>query len=84
MYLVSQYFRNKDGMSAEWSLDGLQKIYTEVGQVNQGFANRMRAAAKKDANVNALVNLDVFASMMTLAADEAMKGLKPYFSALLK
>jgi hypothetical protein len=84
MYLVSQYFRNKDGRSAEWSLDGLQKIYTEVGQVNQGFANRMRAAAKKDANVNALVNLDVFASMMTLAADESMKGLRPYFSALLK
>jgi len=84
MYLTAQYFRSQDGKKAEWSLDGLQKIYTEVGQVNQGFANRMRAAAKKDANVNALVNLDVFASMMTLAAEDTMKRLKPYFSALLE
>jgi len=84
MYLTAQYFRHHDGKEATWSLDGLQKIYTEVGQVNQGFANRMRAAAKKDANVNALVNLDVFASMMTLAAEDSLAKLKPYFSALIK
>lgn len=84
MYLTAQYFRHQDGKEATWSLDGLQKIYTEVGQVNQGFANRMRAAAKKDANVNALVNLDVFASMMTLAAEDTLSRLKPYFAALLK
>jgi hypothetical protein len=84
MFLTAQYFRRQDGKEAAWSLDGLQKIYTEVGQVNQGFANRMRAAAKKDANVNALVNLDVFASMMTLAAEDTLRKLKPYFSALLK
>jgi hypothetical protein len=83
MHLVAQYFRNQDGKDASWSLDGLQKIYAEVGRVNQGFANRMRAAAKKDANVNALVNLDVFASMMTLAADETLQKLRPHYSALL-
>jgi len=83
MFLTAQYFRHQEGKEATWSLDGLQRIYTEVGQVNQGFANRMRAAAKKDANVNALVNLDVFASMMTLAAEDTMNRLKPYFSALI-
>jgi hypothetical protein len=51
------------------SIDGLGTIYSEFGQVIRDFANRMRAAAKKDANVNALVNLDAFASMMTLAAE---------------
>jgi hypothetical protein len=84
MHLIAQYFRNQEGKNAAWSLDGLQKIYAEVGRVNQGFANRMRAAAKKDANVNALVNLDVFASMMTLAADETLQKLRPYFAALLE
>jgi len=34
--------------------------------------------------VNALVNLDVFASMMTLAVEDTLGRLKPYFSALLK
>jgi hypothetical protein len=51
--------------------------------VNRDFAKRMRAAAKKDANVNALVNLDVFASMMTFAAEDTLNRLKPYFAALL-
>ena len=84
MFLTAQYFRHHEGKTAEWSIDGLGTIYSEVGQVNRDFANRMRAAAKKDANVNALVNLDVFASMMTLAAEDTLKRLKPYFSALLE
>jgi hypothetical protein len=83
MWLLAQYYRAQDGKSAAWSLDGLAAVYTDVGKVNRDFANRMRAAAKKDANVNALVNLDIFASMMALAADETLNRLKPYFSALL-
>jgi len=39
-----------------------------VGKVNRDFAKRMRAAARKDANVNALMNLDIFASMTAFAA----------------
>jgi len=84
MFLTAQYFRHQDGKDPSWSLDGLGAIYSEVGQVNRDFANRMRAAAKKDANVNALVNLDVFASMMALAVEDTLGRLKPYFSALLK
>lgn len=84
MWLLAQYFRQQDGKSATFSLDGLGAIYAEVGQVNRDFAVRMRAAAKKDANVNALVNLDVFASMMALAVEDTLGKLKPYFSALLK
>jgi hypothetical protein len=83
MYLLAQYFRHQDGKPASWSLEGLQPIYGEVGKVNRDFAKRMRAAAKKDANVNALVNLDVFASMMTFAAEDTLNRLKPYFAALL-
>ncbi|HEY6012231.1 MAG TPA: hypothetical protein VIX18_12265, partial [Nitrospirota bacterium] len=59
-------------------------VYAEVGIVNRDFANRLRDAAKKDANINALVNLDCFAAMVPLLADDTLKGLKPYFSAYLK
>jgi len=83
MFLLSQYFRQQDGKDATWSLEGLAPIYGEVGMVNRDFAKRMRAAAKKDANVNALVNLDVFASMMTFAAEDTLNRLKPYYAALL-
>ncbi len=83
MYLLAQYFRQQDGKAAALSLEGLGPIYTEVGMVNRDFANRMRAAAKKDANVNALVNLDVFASMMQFAAEDTLARLKPYYRALI-
>ncbi len=83
MYLLAQYFRQHEGKEATWSLEGLAPIYTEVGKVNRDFANRMRAAARKDANVNALVNLDVFASMMTFAAEDTLNRLKPSFAALI-
>jgi len=83
MHLLVQYYRNQDGLTTEWRLDGLTKVYAEVGLVNRDFANRLRDAAKKDANINALVNLDCFAAMVPLVADDTLKAIKPYFSAYL-
>jgi hypothetical protein len=84
MYLVAQYLRKQAGKTAEWTLDGLTRIYAEVGQVNNDFAGRLAGAAKNDVNVNALVNLDAFAKMIPLAADSLLRKITPYFSALLK
>jgi len=84
MYLVAQHLRHRDGKSAAWTLDGLAKVYAEVGRVNRDFAQRLRIAAQQDANVNALVNLDCFATMVPLAADETLNAIKPYFAAYLK
>lgn len=83
MYLLVQYYRNQDGKKAEWRLDGLSRVYAEVGIVNRDFANRLRDAAKKDANLNALVNLDCFASMVPLVAEDTLNSIRPYFSAYL-
>ncbi len=83
MYLLVQYYRSQDEKQAAWNLDGLMKVYAEVSVVNKDFANRLRDAAKKDANINALVNLDCFAAMMPFAAEESLKNLKPYFAAYL-
>ncbi len=84
MHLMAQYFLNQEGKAADWKLTGLENIYAEVGQVNRDFAQRLADAAKKDANVNALVNLDCFATMVPLAAEETLNEIKSYFSAHLK
>ncbi|OGW34913.1 MAG: hypothetical protein A2010_04680 [Nitrospirae bacterium GWD2_57_9] len=84
MHLVAQYLRKQAGKSAEWSLDGLVRIYAEVGQVNNDFADRLLDAAQNDVNVNALVNLDAFAKMVPLAAESMLRKINPYFSALLR
>ena len=81
MYLLVQYYRNRDGKSTEWRLDGLTKVYAEVGIVNRDFADRLRDAAKKDANLNAIVNLDCFAAMVPLVANETLEAIRPYFKA---
>lgn len=83
MFLMAQFLRAQEGKSAVWNLDGLSRVYSEVGKVNRDFAQRLRTAAKKDANVNALVNLDCFATMVPLAADDALREIRPYFSAYL-
>ena len=76
--------RKQAGKPAEWSLDGLSRIYSQVGQINDDFAERLAGASRSDVNVNALVNLDAFAKMVPLAADNMLKKITPYFSALLK
>lgn len=83
MYLMAQYFQKQDSAAPPWTLDGLTEVYAKVGIVNRDFALRLRDAAKKDANVNALVNLDCFAQMVPIAADDVLRGIKPYFSAYL-
>lgn len=83
MHLVAQYLRKQEGKSADWSLDGLTRIYEQVAVVNRDFVDRLLGAAKNDVNVNALVNLDAFAKMVPLAADRMLKKIAPYFSALL-
>lgn len=83
MYLMVQYFQKQDGCAPPWTLDGLAKVYAEVGIVNRDFAIRLRDAAKKDANVNALVNLDCFAQMVPLVAEDVLHTIKAYFSAYL-
>jgi Domain of unknown function (DUF6901) len=84
MHLVAQYLRHQSGKSSEWNLDGLMRIYGQVGEVNRDFAERMVGAAQNDVNVNALVNLDAFAKMIPLAADKMLKKITPYFDALMK
>ena len=84
MHLVTQYLRKQQGKTAEWSLDGLTRIYSRVGEVNRDFTDRLLGAAKNDVNVNALVNLDAFAKMVPLAAEKMLKKISPYFNSLLK
>ncbi len=83
MYLMVQYYRHQDGKTIDWTLDGLVKVYAKVSIVNRDFALRLRDAAKKDANINALVNLDCFAAMLPLAAEDTLQAIKPYFSSYL-
>jgi len=84
MFLLGQFYRQRRGESVDWSLAGLQQLYDEVGEVNNAFAERLRAAARKDANINALVNLHCLGEMVTPSVDSVLDEMEGYFSALAR
>jgi hypothetical protein len=75
-YLLGQYFNHKNGNKADWNLDGLKQSYKEIQTLNYGMADRLRSISKKDANVNALIILDVFAKEMPDTIDQSLNLLK--------
>jgi hypothetical protein len=83
MYLVAQHFIARDGGTPDLALERLEQVYRGVHAVNRGMAQRLRAASRQDAIVNAIVLLDVYTSLVPAAIHEILDELKPAFAALL-
>jgi hypothetical protein len=83
MYLLAQHFIHRDGGKPDLGLDELERVYRGVHAVNRGMAQRLRAASRQDAIVNAIVLLDVYSSLVPAAIHDILEELKPAFSALL-
>jgi hypothetical protein len=83
MYLVAQHFRAREGHTPDLSLDNLESVYRGLHAVNRGMAQRLRAASRQDAIVNAIVLLDVYSSLVPAAIHEILEEIKPAFAALL-
>jgi hypothetical protein len=75
-YLLNQFFNHKAGKKADWDLDGLKQSYKEIQTVNYAMAGRLRSISAKDANVNALIILDIFAKEMPETIDDSINLLK--------
>ncbi|MBT3342618.1 MAG: hypothetical protein HN712_12215 [Gemmatimonadetes bacterium] len=69
MYLVAQFFVHRKGGVPDWDLEKLPAIYREIGMVNRSFMERLRQTVAQDANLNAVVRLDCFASTIILTID---------------
>lgn len=66
----------------EWdgvdSLAGLHELVREIGVVNRAFMNRLRAAASKDANLNALATLAASAMNVEFSLEDASDELERF------
>jgi len=83
MYLVAQHFAARAGARADLKLDDLERVYSGMHSVNRGMAQRLRAASRQDAIVNAVVLLDVYSSLVPAAIHDILDEIKPAFEALL-
>ncbi len=72
-YLVGQFIKYKKGQTPDWDMNGLIKIYREIEEVNAGLASRFRAISGRDAHLNALIALDVFAKEMPQTIKESLQ-----------
>jgi hypothetical protein len=84
MYLMARHFAAEEGGHPEPGLAGLARVYEGLHQVNKGMAQRLRAASRQDAIVNAIVLLDVLVTLVPAAIEELLGEIKPAFAALLR
>jgi hypothetical protein len=73
MYLLAQYMMARHGGQPDWSFAKLGKIYEGIHTVNDSFSQRL-AAAGRNASLNAVATLDLFANAISCAIDEQALG----------
>ncbi len=83
MYLLAQYFLHKQGGEADLELDGLVKIYRNLQIINSALAARLRAASERDAAVNAVILLDLFAKVMPYTINDSLDEIRHLFAPFL-
>ncbi len=72
MYLMAQYFLYQHGRQPDWDLKKLAEAYENVRTVNEYFCKRLRMIEGQDANLNAVVLLDIFADSINFSIDRRM------------
>lgn len=83
MYLLAQYFRNKEGMNVEMGFDGLASKYKNLEIINKALANRLRAAIKEDATVNAIILLHSLSQAVTWSIEDQLEELQYLFKSFM-
>ncbi len=79
-YLLGQFIQYRKGKPADWDMQGLVKIYQQIEEVNAALANRVRSLVGRDAHINALIALDVFAKELPQTIHESLQEFEYLFS----
>ena len=83
-YLTAQFIRMTKGKAPDWGLEKLEAMYGKITRINSAFSERVRELKGKDANISALVVLDVFAQFGSFTlTDNWVEKVESFFSAYL-
>jgi len=84
MYLMAQYYLEKQGQKADSELTGLAQIYKNLNILNIHIADRLRSATQTDSSINAVIMLDVFTHAVPFVIEDHLEEIrylfKPYLS----
>jgi hypothetical protein len=84
MYLLAQYFLQKEGKEADLEMKGLMNIYTRIQIINEAMASRLRAISEKDVALNSLVILDAFAQTVPFVIEDSLEEIRHLFATYLE
>lgn len=84
MYLLGQYIRTRQGLTADWEMKGLAGIFERIHGTNEKISERLRSAAAEDATVNSLVILDVLVHSVDRDLNTDLERWKALFSVYLE
>ncbi len=84
MYLLAQYFRARNGLAVDLTLEGLEKIYRDLQVVNTALVERLRGACKGDSSANAVIMLDMYARIMPYVIEDKLADIRHLFQAYLE
>jgi hypothetical protein len=79
MYLLLQYFVAKRGEQPDLGLEHLETHYGNIQQVNDGILERIKDVVQNDADLNALIILQGFADLLTMAISKDLSKIEPLF-----
>ena len=79
MYLLQGFLRRHDSGAGDTELDGLKEKYAALHIMNRALAERLRAAGREDAPVNAVVLRDLLAKGVPWDIDDSLDGLRGWF-----
>ena len=79
MYLLRQYFVAKRGEQPDLGLEHLETHYGNIQQVNDGILERIKGVVENDADLNALIILQGFADLLTMAISKDLSKIEPLF-----
>jgi len=79
MYLLRQYFVAKRGEQPDLGLERLETHYENIQKVNDGILERIKGVVQNDADLNALIILQGFADLLTMAISKDLSKIEPLF-----
>jgi uncharacterized protein DUF6901 len=69
----------KRGGSPDLGLDLLETHYENIQKVNDGILERIKGVVQNDADLNALIILQGFADLLTMAISKDLSKIEPLF-----
>ncbi|MDB5986026.1 MAG: hypothetical protein JWR16_1079 [Nevskia sp.] len=79
-YLVGQLALQQQGGAPDWQLAGLKAHYAELEVLNRAFKQRVNAATKEDAVLNAISTWGVLSTGVGLSLDDLLSDLTPFLT----